>query len=160
MDNSIFTNPDKMQEIAEGYFLQGYNCCQAVLLAYQDYLNVDKDTLLKISSGLGGGLARLREVCGAVSAMGIVAGFISPATDPTKMNERTTNYALVQNLAGKFKDVKGSIICREILGLRKDMVETPAPSVRTPEYYKTRPCAANVGLAARIIAEYLQAIQE
>ena len=155
MDTIEFSNPDKMQEIAEGYFLQGYNCCQSVLLAYSDYLGISKETVLKMSSGLGGGMARMREVCGAVTAMAIIAGFIIPATDPAKHEERTENYALVQSLASRFKDEKGSIICREILGLRKGQTESPSPSIRTPEYYRTRPCAKNVGLAARIVSEYL-----
>ena len=153
-------DPEERQERAEKLFMEGYNCCQAVLLAFEDVLETDRDTLLRISSGFGGGMARMREVCGAVSAMAMIAGFLSPATDPSDMQKRRDNYALVQNFASQFKERQGSIVCREILGLRKpsagEPFENPMPSQRTPEYYKTRPCAATVGLAARIVADYIK----
>lgn len=150
-------NVSERQRRAETLFMQGYNCAQAVLLAFADVLQgVDEDTLATLASGLGGGMARLREVCGAVSAMAVVAGFVSPACVPADMEARSANYALVQRLAGRFKEEKGSIVCREILGLRAGQREGPRPSERTPEYYKSRPCTANVGLAARIVAEALK----
>ena len=153
-------DPAQRQESAERFFLQGYNCCQAVLLAFEDILEADRATLLRMASGFGGGIARLREVCGTVSAMAMLAGFISPAQDPSNMEQRKDNYALVQKFAARFKEEKGSIVCREILGLRKpapgEAPESPMPSPRTPEYYRTRPCAATVGLAARIVADYLK----
>ena len=152
-------NPAERQERAETYFMEGYNCCQAVLLAFEDVLPVDRSALLRFASGFGGGMARMREVCGTVSAMAMIAGFLSPAEDPSDMQQRRDNYALVQRFASAFKEQKGSIVCREILGLRKPEpgapMENPMPSQRTPEYYKTRPCAATVGLAARIVADYL-----
>ena len=102
-------------------FLDGYNCCQAVMLAFSDVFGADENTLAAVASGFGGGMARMREVCGTVSAMGMAAGFISPAVRPKNMEERTANYALVQELAGEFRKENGSIICRELLGLgRKD----------------------------------------
>lgn len=153
-------DPAQRQESAEQFFLQGYNCCQAVLLAFEDILETDRATLLRMASGFGGGIARLREVCGTVSAMAMLAGFISPAQDPSNMEQRKDNYALVQKFAARFKEEKGSIVCREILGLRKpapgEVPESPMPSPRTPEYYRTRPCAATVGLAARIVADFLK----
>ena len=155
-------NPAERQERAEKYFMAGYNCCQAVLLAFEDVLPVDRSALLRFASGFGGGMARMREVCGTVSAMAMIAGFLSPAEDPSDMQQRRDNYALVQRFASAFKEQKGSIVCREILGLRKPEpgapMENPMPSPRTPEYYKTRPCAATVGLAARIVADYLKNI--
>ena len=153
-------NPSERQQRAEQFFLDGYNCCQAVLLAFEDILDADRSTLLRMASGFGGGIARLREVCGAFSAMAMIAGFLSPAEDPSDMNQRRDNYALVQKFAARFKEEKGSVVCREILGMRKlapgEGFENPMPSQRTPEYYKTRPCAATVGLAAKIVAEYLK----
>ena len=153
-------NPAERQERAEQFFMEGYNCCQAVLLAFQDILPVDRSALLRVASGFGGGIARMREVCGTVSAMAMIAGFLSPAEDPSNLQQRRDNYALVQRFAQAFKEQKGSIVCREILGLRKPEpgapMENPMPSARTPEYYKTRPCAATVGIAARIVADYIK----
>lgn len=153
-------NPAERQERAENFFMEGYNCCQAVLLAFQDILPVDRSALLRVASGFGGGIARMREVCGAVSAMAMIAGFLSPAEDPSNLQQRRDNYALVQRFAQAFREQKGSIVCREILGLRKPEpgapMESPMPSARTPEYYKTRPCAATVGIAARIVADYIK----
>ena len=153
-------NPAERQERAEKFFMEGYNCCQAVLLAFQDILPVDRSALLRVASGFGGGIARMREVCGTVSAMAMIAGFLSPAEEPSNMQQRRDNYALVQRFAQAFKEQKGSIVCREILGLRKPEpgapMESPMPSARTPEYYKTRPCATTVGIAARIVADYIK----
>ena len=112
---------------AKQNFLDGYNCCQSVMLAFSDVFETDELTLSTIASGFGGGLARMREVCGTVSAIGMAAGFISPAVHPKNMEERTANYALVQELAGEFRKENGSIICAELLGLRpKKEIESPA----------------------------------
>lgn len=150
---------EKEQE-AKNNFRKGYNCCQSVLLAYRDVLQLDEQTILKIGSGLGGGLARMREVCGCVSAMGIIAGFIKPALEPGNLIERKKNYELVQQLALGFKNCNGSIICREILKKPKEeKIENPMPLARTPEYYKTRPCERLCGDSARIIAQYINNIE-
>lgn len=145
---------------AKQNFLDGYNCCQSVMLTFSDVFEADELTLSTIASGFGGGLARMREVCGTVSAIGMAAGFISPAVHPKNMEERTTNYALVQELAGEFRKENGSIICAELLGLRpKKEIESPAPSERTEEYYRKRPCAELVACSARIIARKLLSMQ-
>lgn len=145
---------------AKQNFLDGYNCCQSVMLAFSDVFEADELTLSTIASGFGGGLARMREVCGTVSAIGMAAGFISPAVHPKNMEERTANYALVQELAGEFRKENGSIICAELLGLRpKKEIESPAPSERTEEYYKKRPCPELVACSARIIARKLLSMQ-
>lgn len=157
-------------------FLDGYNCCQAVLLAFHDIWNTDENTIAVIASGFGGGMARMREVCGTVSAMGMAAGFISPAVHPKNMDERTANYALVQELAGEFRKENGSIICRELLGLDRKAAahtaagetntsgncttEPPRPSERTPEYYRKRPCPELVACSARIIARKLVSLSD
>ena len=138
---------------------EGYNCCQAVVLAYNDIFGIDDEVAAAMSSGFGGGMGRMREVCGSVSAMVMLAGLIAPATDPAVKVDRTRNYALVQDMAGQFKAMNGSIVCKELLGLvpmgssQAVPSESPEPSDRTPEYYKKRPCEELVGISARIVGE-------
>ena len=138
---------------------EGYNCCQAVVLAYNDVFGVDDDTAAKLSSGFGGGMGRMREVCGSVSGMVMLAGLMAPASDPSVKVDRTKNYALVQQMAEKFRALNGSIVCKELLGLvpmgsgAAVCKESPEPSDRTPEYYQKRPCEELVGIAARIVGE-------
>ena len=145
---------------ARDYFLQGFNCCQAVLLAFADVLEANgqaSEELLKtIGSGFGGGFARLREVCGSFSACTMMAGFLSPA-GPSDMAARTANYALVQEMATAFRERNGgSIVCGELLGLKDKQPEGPAPSERTAEYYKKRPCPEIIRNAATIVAEKMK----
>lgn len=146
------------------FFLDGYNCCQSVLLAFEDILPVDTLTLKALCSGFGGGVGRLREVCGCMSAMAAIAGFIAPADDPSNIEARTENYALVQNFAAAYKEKMGSIVCRDILGLKaeakKKEIESPRPSERSAEYYKSRPCAYSCETAAAIVADYLLSIDK
>ena len=138
---------------------EGYNCCQAVVLAYNDLFDIDDIMAASLSSGFGGGMGRMREVCGSVSGMIILAGLMAPADNPSDKNGRTRNYALVQDIAGEFREMNGSIVCRELLGLRPmgssslTPQESPEPSDRTEEYYKKRPCEELVGISARIIGE-------
>ena len=138
---------------------EGYNCCQAVVLAYNDIFGIDDNAAAAMSSGFGGGMGRMREVCGSVSGMVMLAGFIAPAVDPSIKVDRTRNYALVQEMAGRFREMNGSIVCKELLGLvpagssQKVTSESPEPSDRTPEYYKKRPCEELVGISARIVGE-------
>ena len=138
---------------------EGYNCCQAVVLAYNDIFGIDDNLAASLSSGFGGGMGRMREVCGSVSGMVILAGLISPAADPSAKDGRTRNYAMVQQVAGEFNAINGSIVCKELLGLvpmgssSPVPAESPEPSDRTPEYYKKRPCEELVGISARIIGE-------
>ena len=140
---------------------EGYNCCQAVVLAYNDLFDIDDLFAASIASGFGGGFGRLREVCGSVSGMTILAGLLSPADNPSDKAGRTSNYALVQEVAGKFKEINGSIVCKELLGLvpmgsnGAAPAESPEPSDRTAEYYQKRPCEELVGISARIIGEKL-----
>ena len=138
---------------------EGYNCCQAVVLAYNDLFGIDDATAAAMSSGFGGGMGRMREVCGSVSGMTMLAGLIAPAADPSVKVDRTRNYALVQEMAGEFKSTNGSIVCKELLGLvpmgssAATPQESPEPSDRTPEYYQKRPCEELVGISARIVGE-------
>lgn len=142
------------REMAEQNFVAGYNCAQAVALAFEDKLGLDRETLLKLSSSFGGGMGRLREVCGAVSGMFIVAGLLEGYVSPADDEGKRAHYALIQRLAARFRDKNGSIVCRELLGA-KLADTTPSPDARTPQYYSARPCARLVGDAAQIVAEEL-----
>ena len=136
-------------------FKAGYNCCQAVAMTFADVLGLSEDEVARLASGFGGGMGRMREVCGTVSAMTMVAGAMIPATDENDKEAKTANYALVQEMADEFKKLNGSIICRELLGLSKPE-GTPVPSDRTPEYYKKRPCGELCSIAAGIVALKLE----
>ena len=118
-------------------------------------LGVESTLAATISGPLGGGMGRLREVCGAVSGMSLIAGFLAPCPDPAARQAKAATYALVQEFAERFRAENGAIVCRELLGLacRK---EEPVPAERTAEYYKKRPCVELVACAARIVGEYLQ----
>ena len=150
-------NIQERVERARQYFLEGYNCAQAVFLTYQDFTPLDHTTVATIAAPFGGGMGRLREVCGTVSGMTFLAGAIAPAVNPQNLSERQANYALVQQFADSFRKENGDIICRKLLGLdaATESKETPMPSQRTTEYYRKRPCVEYVSCAARIVAEYL-----
>ena len=141
-------------EKARGLFLSGYGCAQAVLLAYNDLLGLDDKLAATIAAPFGGGMGRLREVCGTVSALTLAASVLSPAADPSDKAARTANYALVQHFAGQFRQANGDIVCRNLLQLLQRQ-DPPEPSDRTPEYYRTRPCLRYVASSARILGEYL-----
>ncbi len=155
------TQEEKEERVAraKANFRKGYGCCQAVALAYADVLEMSAEDIAKVSAGFGGGFARMREVCGCVSAMTMVAGAISPSVNPGVQSERKANYTLVQELASEYKAINGSIICREILTgagcAPASPSEGPEPSVRTPEFYKKRPCEELCGIAAGLLADKL-----
>ena len=138
---------------------EGYNSCQAVVLSYNDVFCIDDEVAAAMSSGFGGGMGRMREVCGSVSGMVMLAGLIAPASDPSVKVDRTRNNALVQEMARKFKAMNGSIVCKELLGLvpigssQAVPSESPEPSDRTAEYYQKRPCEELVGISAGIVGE-------
>ena len=142
---------------AEELFLMGYGCAQAILGSFVEETGLSFEESMKIASGFGGGMGRMREVCGTVSGMTFLAGAISPSADPANLEERQANYALVQHFAEEFRKENGDIVCRRLLGLEPmvERSETPRPSERTEAYYKKRPCGEYVGCAARIVAEYL-----
>lgn len=139
---------------AKEYFNNGYNCAQSVALAYADITTLDEKMVATITASFGGGLGRLREVCGAVSGMAFVASFISPCPMADNAEAKKANYALVQEFAEQFRQKNGNIVCRSLLGLDRPKDE-PTPSARTAEYYKKRPCAEYVYDAALIVGEYL-----
>lgn len=152
----VFDIEERVAKAKRLFREEGYNCCQAVVLAYNDLFGIDDAVASAMSSGFGGGMGRMREVCGSVSGMVMLAGLIAPASDPSIKVDRTRNYALVQDVAGEFRRLNGSIICKELLGLAPISTtaqDSPEPSDRTPEYYKKRPCEELVGISARIIGE-------
>lgn len=142
------------KEKAMQSFLDGYNCSQCMMLAFEDYLTIDLDTALKIASPFGGGMGRLREVCGSVSGMFMVLGFIKGYNEPGDYEGKKELYEHIQELARRYEEANGSIICRDLLGLTVQKEEA-APEKRTDEYYKKRPCAAKIGSAAEILEAYL-----
>lgn len=142
------------KELASANFCEGKNCAQAVLTAFSDISGLDEGTAMRLSSSLGGGMGRLREVCGAVSAIFLVAGMLySPETVQTP-EEKTAHHERIQTLAARFRAEHGSILCRELLeSLAVD--SNPASEARTAEYYKKRPCAKLCGSAAAILEQYI-----
>lgn len=140
---------------ATALFREGYNCAQAVCLAFADLYDIDEETILKLSSSFGGGMGRLREVCGTVSGMFIVAGILYGYSEPKDFEGKKKHYERIQELAHRFEEINGSIICRTLLGLDHNR-DCAVPEKRTEEYYKKRPCAALVGIAAAIMEEYIE----
>lgn len=136
-------------------FYKGYNCTQSVVLAFEELHCLDEKTATRISSSFGGGMGRLREVCGAVSGMFMVAGLLYGYDSPGQYEEKKEHYERIQYLAGRYREKNGSIVCRELLGLDRK-TDDPAPSQRTEEYYKKRPCPQLIGMAAEILAHYIE----
>lgn len=139
-------------EYAAELFLKGYNCAQSVAVAFCDVTGLDVDFTARIASSFGGGMGRMREVCGAVSGMLMVAGLLYGYDTPGDDVSKKRHYTLVQTLSGRFREEIGSIVCREIL---KNPPSDPNPTPRTAEFYKVRPCARMVSLAAKILDEYI-----
>ena len=142
------------REAAMANFMKGYNCSQSVVLAFADMIDIDEATLSKLSSSFGGGMGRLREVCGSVSGMFMVAGMLYGYDGPETGQVKADHYARIQELAKRFEEKHGSIVCRELLGLsvRHDI---PIPEARTSEYYKKRPCPEIIGDAAEILEQFI-----
>ncbi len=146
-------------QIAERYFKEGYNCAQAVVLAFIDEIGMEREAALRLSSPFGGGMGRLREVCGAVSGMWIVLGCLKGYSEPGNNKIKMELYSTVQMLAEKVKRVNGSIVCRELLSLPSGP-DDPVPEKRTEGYYKKRPCGLIVANVAEILEEYLSGVND
>lgn len=140
-------------QLAEQYFLEGYSCSQAVVLAFHDLMKLDEKTCLKIASPFGGGMGRLREVCGAFSGALIVLGYLkgNPTTD---IKKKTKLYEDIQKMAKEFEDANGFLRCRDLLNLHNKSIAKP--SKRTKQYYDHRPCQKIVASAASILEKYLR----
>ena len=133
-------------------FVEGYNCAQAVAVAFCDITGLDEKTTARMVSPYGGGMGRLREVCGAVSGMFFVLGYLYGYDNADADETKKELYGRVQDLAGQFREKCGSIICRELLD---NPPSDPNPSPRTAEYYKDRPCAILVKTAAELMDDFI-----
>ncbi|MBE6555949.1 MAG: C_GCAxxG_C_C family protein [Ruminococcaceae bacterium] len=140
---------------AIAFFKEGYNCAQAVFLAFCDLTGIEKDAAARMASPFGGGFGRQREVCGAVSGMCLTLGTLFGYDAPGDDVQKAALYRDVQELCAEFRSrCGGSMICRELLGeIGNDMA--PKPDARTADYYKKRPCAELVGEAADILESYI-----
>ena len=145
----------KHSEYAKQLFFEGYSCSQSIAAAFCDETKMPFEDAVRISSSFGGGMGRLREVCGAVTGMFMVAGMVYGYTDPKDYTSKTEHYKRIQYLAKEFEEKNHSIIWRELLGL-DDGKDSPVPELRTAEYYKKRPCVELVGMAADIMEKYLE----
>lgn len=141
-------------EMAAELFESGFNCAQSVFAAYADLFGMERETALKLSCPMGGGMGRMREVCGTVSAMSLLSGLKGGNTDPHNEDAKKEAYELVRKMAEAFKEEHHTIICRELLGI-SGMEMSAAPSERTQAYYASRPCTELVRSAARIVEQYL-----
>lgn len=142
----------KKEEEAIVLFKSGYNCSQAVVLAYADFIGESSELLATVTGPMGAGMGRLREVCGAVTGMFLVSGFLHKAYDPADQTMKVKSYSTVQELANEFTKENGSIVCRELLGLN-NKIQSPIPEERTNDYYKKRPCVELVAIASRLVGE-------
>lgn len=137
-------------QIAEDFFLQGLNCSQSVAAAFCEEMGLDEDFVKRLTLGFGGGMGRMREVCGVVSGMTFVLSAVY------KNDDKKTMYGRVQEVGRRFKEENGSVVCRELLGLTEKDEISPVPQPRTQQYYKKRPCKSLVGMGASILQEYLK----
>lgn len=141
-------------EYAKYLFESGYNCAQAVFGAFSEDLGIDFKTAVMLSSGFGGGVARLREICGAVSGMTLAMSLKYGYSDSSATTEKKELYTKIRETIEKFKNENGSYLCKELLGLTS--VSSPEPTIRTPEFYKKRPCSELVQIAADITDEFFK----
>jgi len=149
-------NPTEKSQLAKRYFEDGYNCAQSVLLAFCDETGLEQDQAARLASTFGGGMERMREVCGAVSAMFMVQGLLEGYTDPKAKEEKAAVYARVREVADRFREKNHSIICRDLL-IDTEVALGTEPEARTKEYYERRPCGCYVEDAAELIAKALNA---
>lgn len=149
---------DKRVARAVDFFMEGYGCCQSVVAAFADLYGIDETTAKRIAAGFGGGVGRMRMMCGAVSGIVMLVGLDCGQTEGSDREGKSACYKVIQELLAKSKEENGSLICAEILGIKgyEKAQSSYVASARTAEYYKTRPCAAKVESAARIFAEYLK----
>jgi len=153
---SLSIHTEERVERARELFMSGCNCSQAVFCALADVYGIPDDLAKRLSASFGGGVGRLREMCGACSAMALLEGLQSGSTKSDDAEGKQANYKNVQALVRRFEEQNGSYICRELLQLRKDAPTPYVPDARTAEYYRQRPCLRMVECATRIYCERLQ----
>lgn len=140
--------------LAEDLFSQGFACSQSVFATFADIYGIDRDIALKVSAGLGGGVGRMREVCGVVTGASMVLGLEYGTSDGNDKKAKAETYAKVREFSGKFKEIENTIICRELLGIFKEE-KSHIPQDRTKEYYEKRPCMRLVKNSAAILCDML-----
>lgn len=150
-----FENLSERAVQAEKNFKDGYNCAQSIVLAFSDLIDIDQQALLRIASPFGGGMGRLREVCGTVSGMNIVLGYLQGYSLPGSHAEKTELYSQVRALAAQFAEINGSYVCRDLLA-GVPHTEGGIPEQRTEAYYQRRPCGQLVACAATILENHLR----
>lgn len=143
------------KQLAHDYFKQGYNCAQAVVLAFEDLLPLNFDTLKNVSSAFGGGFARTRNICGAVSGIGMVIGLLSEHLADEEADKKDI-YQKVRSVSDKFLNKNGTLLCGELLKNLPNITSNYVPSARTAEYYATRPCVKFVIDAVELVEEYIE----
>ena len=160
MNTMMMTDQELDASVAKAVenFMAGYGCCQSVVAAFADLYGLDDTLAKKIAAGFGGGVGRMRMMCGAVSGIVMLTGLDCGQTEGSDREGKSACYKVVQELLEKSKEANGSLICAEILGLKgyNKAQSSYVASERTAEYYKQRPCAAKVESAARIFADYLK----
>lgn len=150
---------ERVQRAVE-LFMSGYGCCQSVVAAFADMYGLTDNQAKLVAAGFGGGVGRMRMMCGAVSGLVILAGLNDGQTEGADRDGKAHCYKVVQELLAKSKEENGSLICAELLGLTGPVpMGNYVPDERNTEYYKKRPCAAKVESAARIFAQYLDSLQ-
>lgn len=149
-------NKEERISRAVAFFKEGYNCSQSVVAAYADMYGFTREQALRMSASFGGGIGRMRETCGAACGMFLLAGLETGCTDASNREGKGENYALVQQLAARFKEENGALRCADLLGLSKKEPVVSTPEARTQQYYAKRPCVKMVETAARLWGEYLE----
>ena len=151
---------DREQRIrrAEELFMQGFNCSQSVVAAFADIYGYTEEQALRMSAGFGAGIGRMRMSCGAFNALALLAGLDCGSVTPGDREGKSYNYKVVQELAARFKEEHGTLICAELLKLKKGAPLSYEASERTAEYYKKRPCVNQIISAALIYCDYLENI--
>ena len=147
-------------EKAVSLFKEGYNCSQSVVAAFADMYGFTTEQALKMASAFGGGIGRMRETCGAACGLFMLAGLEKGAVDGADREGKAATYALVQELAAKFKEENGALRCADLLGLSKKEPIVSTPEARTSTYYAKRPCVKMVELAARMWADYYESVKK
>ncbi len=150
----------KRMKRAEELFMQGFNCSQSVATAFADVYGYTEEQMLRVSAGFGAGIGRMRLSCGAFNAMALLAGLENGSVTPGDREGKSANYKTVQQLAARFQEEHGSLICAELLKLKQDAPLSYEASERTAEYYQKRPCVKQIISAARIYAEYLETVNK
>ncbi len=140
---------------ALAYFHQGYNCAQSVFTAFAEQIGITEELALRLSSGFGAGVGRMRGMCGAFSGLTLVAGY-GKGNLSGHPEDKEVIFSLVRDLAEAFKAEFGTLTCRELLHLDELAQEGARPSERTQAYYDARPCEQCVAFCARKAAELMQ----